>query len=75
MGWIETYIDPENTRAYFEAWVSIVDKEKSKKFKSLVDNSEKVKSSISVMFCFPNEESSQFHFEFHFEFYPRFYSF
>ena len=29
MGWIETYIDPENTRAYFEAWVSIVDKEKS----------------------------------------------
>lgn len=32
MGWIETYIDPENTRGYFEGWVAIVDKEKSKKF-------------------------------------------
>lgn len=33
MGWIETYIDPENARAYYEGWVAIVDKEKSKKFK------------------------------------------
>jgi dipeptidyl-peptidase-3 len=32
MGWIETYIDPENARAYYEGWVAIVDKEKSKKF-------------------------------------------
>jgi dipeptidyl-peptidase-3 len=40
MGWIETYIDPENIRAYFEGWVAIVDKEKSEKFKALVTNSE-----------------------------------
>ncbi len=33
MGWIETYIDPENVRAYYEGWVAIVDKELSKKFK------------------------------------------
>lgn len=26
-GWIETYIDPENVRGYYEAWVAIVDKE------------------------------------------------
>ena len=39
IGWVETYIDPENVRAYYEGWVAIVDKEKSKKFKSLVDNS------------------------------------
>ena len=32
MGWIETYIDPENARAYYEGWVAIVDKEKSRKF-------------------------------------------
>lgn len=40
MGWIETYIDPENARAYFEGWVAIVDKELSKKFRQLVTNSE-----------------------------------
>lgn len=32
MGWIETYIDPENARAYYEGWVAIVDKPKSEKF-------------------------------------------
>lgn len=42
MGWIETYIDPENTRGYFEGWTSIVDKERSKKFNGLVTNSEKI---------------------------------
>jgi dipeptidyl-peptidase-3 len=40
MGWIETYIDPENARAYYEGWVAIVDKEKSRKFQQLVVNSE-----------------------------------
>lgn len=42
MGWIETYIDPENVRAYYEGWVAIVDKEKSKKFQALVTNSEHI---------------------------------
>jgi dipeptidyl-peptidase III len=42
MGWVETYIDPTNQRAYFEGWVAVVDKEKSKKFKQLVDNSETI---------------------------------
>lgn len=41
-GWIETYIDPENIRAYYEGWVAIVDKDKSAKFNKLVENSEKV---------------------------------
>lgn len=40
MGWIESYIDPENVRAYFEGWVAIVDKIKSEKFKRLVQKSE-----------------------------------
>ena len=40
MGWIETYADPENVRAYYEGFVAIVDKEKSMKFKQLVTNSE-----------------------------------
>ena len=42
IGYIETYIDPENVRAYFEGFVAIVDKEKSKKFQSLVKNSEQI---------------------------------
>jgi dipeptidyl-peptidase III len=32
IGWVEVYVDPENKRGYFEGMVSIVDKEKSKKF-------------------------------------------
>lgn len=27
LGWVETYIDPENCRAYWEGWVCIQDKE------------------------------------------------
>jgi dipeptidyl-peptidase-3 len=42
LGWIESYIDPENTRAYWEGWVAIVDKEQSKKFAALVTNSERI---------------------------------
>jgi dipeptidyl-peptidase-3 len=42
MGWIETYIDPTGHRAYFEGWVAVVDKEKSKKFNDLVKNSEHI---------------------------------
>jgi len=41
-GWIETYIEPTNARAYYEAWVAIVDKEKSRKFQALVTNSEQI---------------------------------
>ena len=48
MGWIETYIDPMGGRAYYEVikinnkgWVAITDKQKSRKFKQLVDNAEK----------------------------------
>ena len=40
MGYIETYIDPEHARAYWEGFVAIVDKEKSQKFMNLVTNSE-----------------------------------
>ena len=32
MGWVETYIDPENSRAFYEGWVCIQDKVKSEKF-------------------------------------------
>jgi len=39
-GWIETYLDPENARAYYEGFVAIIDKEQSKKFAALVENSE-----------------------------------
>ena len=42
MGWVETYIDPENSRAYYEGWVAVVDKEKSRKFQQLVLNSETI---------------------------------
>jgi len=42
MGWIENYIDPENSRAFWDGWVAIVDKEQSKKFTTLVKNSESI---------------------------------
>jgi dipeptidyl-peptidase-3 len=42
IGWVETYIDPENSRAFFEGWVCIQDKEKSQKFQNLVKNSEQI---------------------------------
>jgi dipeptidyl-peptidase III len=42
IGYIESYVDPENARAYWEGLVAIVDKEKSKKFGELVKNSETI---------------------------------
>uniref|UniRef100_A0A7S3IRZ9 dipeptidyl-peptidase III n=1 Tax=Strombidium inclinatum TaxID=197538 RepID=A0A7S3IRZ9_9SPIT len=51
MGWIETYIDPENTRGYFEGWVAIVNKDQSKKFGDLVAASEE----IIPLFPWPKE--------------------
>lgn len=42
LGWIETYVDPENTRAVFEGWVAIVDKNRSSKYNNLVKNSEPI---------------------------------
>jgi dipeptidyl-peptidase-3 len=42
MGWIETYVDPQNSRGYWEGWVAIVDKEQSKLYAKLVEISESV---------------------------------
>lgn len=42
IGWIESYVDPSNMRAYWEGFVAIVNKEQSKKFGDLVTNSEKI---------------------------------
>lgn len=42
IGWIESYVDPSNMRAYWEGFVAIVNKEQSKKFGALVTNSEKI---------------------------------
>jgi len=54
IGWVETYIDPMGVRAYFEVillfylkgFVAISDKEKTKKFNILVENAEKLISSL-----------------------------
>jgi len=32
IGFIESYLDPTNKRAYFEGWVAVVDKVKSEKY-------------------------------------------
>jgi len=39
IGWIESYVDPENSRALWDGWVAIVDKDRSKKFATLVNGS------------------------------------
>jgi len=42
LGWVESYVDPENTRAVWDGLTAIVDKEQSKKFGDLVAASEKI---------------------------------
>jgi dipeptidyl-peptidase-3 len=42
IGFIETYLDPQNIRAYYEGFVSIVNKTRSKKYSTLVDNYEQI---------------------------------
>lgn len=40
LGWIETYIDPQGVRSYYEGIVALKNKNSSKKYKILVENAE-----------------------------------
>jgi dipeptidyl-peptidase-3 len=42
IGYIETYLDPQNIRAYFEGFVSIVNKTRSQKYSTLVGKYEEI---------------------------------
>ena len=42
IGYIETYLDPQNVRAYWEGFVSIVNKSRSKKYANLVEKYQEV---------------------------------
>ena len=42
IGWIETYLDPQNIRAYFEGFVSISNKQRSAKYQRLVEAYEQI---------------------------------
>jgi len=46
IGWIETYVDPLGVRATYEGFVALTDKEKSRKFNTLVENSETLISAL-----------------------------
>lgn len=46
IGWLDTYIDPLGLRGYYTGWVALIDKEKSKKYNTLVANAEKIISSL-----------------------------
>lgn len=48
IGWIETYIDPLNVRAYYEGMVALVDKENTKKFTILVESASELLSPNNI---------------------------